>query len=138
LPQRATATVNCRILPVDKPAEVRATLERVLADPAIRITEMNEPVAPPYKPLDPRVVRIVGETTAKQFPGVPVIPTMSTGASDSIFLLRAGMPAYSAGGLFVDEDDVRAHGRDERVRVKSFYEDVDFMWEMTTAFGQMK
>jgi acetylornithine deacetylase/succinyl-diaminopimelate desuccinylase-like protein len=138
LPQRAIATVNCRILPVDKPAEVQAALERVLADPAIRVTRMNEPVAPPYKPLDARVVKIVGEVAAKQFPGVPVIPTMSTGASDSIYLRRAGIPSYSAGGLFVDEDDVRAHGRDERVRVKSFYENVDFMWEMATAFGRMK
>jgi acetylornithine deacetylase/succinyl-diaminopimelate desuccinylase-like protein len=138
LPQRATATVNCRILPVDKPAEIRATLEKVLADPAIRLTEMNEPLAPPYKPLDPRLVNLITQVSNHRFPGVPVIPVMSSGATDSIFLLRAGIPAYGAGGLFVDDDDIRAHGRDERVRVKSFYDDVDFMWEMTTGFGQMK
>jgi acetylornithine deacetylase/succinyl-diaminopimelate desuccinylase-like protein len=137
LPQRATATVNCRILPVDPPAEIRSTLERVLADPAIRISEMNEPVSVPIKPLDPRVVKAVTDSAAKYWPGVPVIPTMATGASDSIYLLRAGMPAYSAGGLFLEEDDIRAHGRDERVLVRSFYEAADFMWEMVTQFGKL-
>jgi acetylornithine deacetylase/succinyl-diaminopimelate desuccinylase-like protein len=137
LPQRATATVNCRILPVDQPAQIRSVVERVLADSAIHITEMNEPVAPPYKPIDPRVMKVVAAAGEKFWPGVPVVPVMSTGASDSIYLRRAGMPAYSAGGLFVDADDIRAHGRDERVLVRSFYEDVDFIWEMVTQFGRL-
>jgi acetylornithine deacetylase/succinyl-diaminopimelate desuccinylase-like protein len=137
LPQRATATVNCRILPVEKPAEVRQTLERVLADSAIRISEMNEPVAPPQAPLDPRVIGIVTAAAEKFWPGTPVIPMMSTGATDSIYLLRGGIPAYNAGGLFIDEDDIRAHGRDERIRVRSFYEAVDFTWEMVTRFGRL-
>ena len=88
LPQRATATLNCRILPVDRPEDVRHTLERVLADPAIRISEMNQAVAPPHKPLDPRVVQVVTDSAAKQWPGVPVIPVMATGASDSICPIR--------------------------------------------------
>ncbi len=137
LPQRATATVNCRILPVDRPEEIRGTLEKVLADPAIHLSEMNRPIAPHYQPLDPRVVKVVTDAAEKYWPGVPVVPAMSTGASDSIYLLRAGMPAYGAGGLFVDEDDIRAHGRDERIRVRSFYEDADFLWEMVTQFGQL-
>ena len=127
-----------RILPVDHPEDVQRTLERVLADPAIHISEMNQPVAPAPKALDPRVVHVVSDAAAKHWPGVPVIPVMATGASDSIYLLRAGIPAYSAGGLFIDEDDIRAHGRDERIRVHAFYEDVDFMWEMVTRFGRLK
>jgi acetylornithine deacetylase/succinyl-diaminopimelate desuccinylase-like protein len=138
LPQRATATVNCRILPVDRPADVRQTLERVLADPAIHVSEMNQPVAPPHKPLDPRVVQAVTDSAAKLWPGVPVIPVMDTGASDSIFLLRAGIPAYGAGGLLIEEDDIRMHGRDERIQVRAFYEGVDFMWDMVTRFGRLK
>jgi acetylornithine deacetylase/succinyl-diaminopimelate desuccinylase-like protein len=138
LPQRAVATVNCRVLPVDRPADVRRTLERVLADPEIHITEMNEPVAPGQKPMDPRIVQTVTDVAAKLWPGVPLIPVMDTGASDSIYLLRAGIPAYGAGGLFVDEDDIRAHGRDERIRVGAFYGGVDFMWELVTRFGRLK
>ena len=137
LPQRATATVNCRILPVDRPEEIRGTLEKVLADSAIHLSEMNQPIAPHYQPLDARVVKVVTDAAEKYWPGVPVVPAMSTGASDSIYLLRAGMPAYGAGGLFVDEDDIRAHGRDERIRVRSFYEDADFLWEMVTQFGRL-
>jgi acetylornithine deacetylase/succinyl-diaminopimelate desuccinylase-like protein len=138
LPQRATATVNCRILPVDRPEDVRQTLERVLADPAIHITEMNQPVATQQKPLDARVVQAVTQSASKLWPAVPVIPVMATGASDSIYLLRAGIPTYSAGGLFIEEDDIRAHGRDERIQVRAFYEAVDFMWDMVTRFGRLK
>ena len=135
LPQRATATVNCRILPVERPDDVRRTIESVLADPEIKITAMNEPIAPPYKPLDGRVVEAVTATAAKYWPGVPVVPGMSTGASDSIYLLRAGIPAYGVGGIFIEQDDVRAHGRDERTPVASFYRGADFLWDFMLALA---
>jgi len=130
LPQQATATVNCRILPVDRPEEIRRTLEQVLADPKIKITAMNEPRIQPYRPLDPRVVAVVTAATSKLWPGIPVIPEMDTGASDAVFSTAAGIPTYGVSGIFVDQDDVRAHGKDERILVRSLDEAVDFLYEV--------
>jgi acetylornithine deacetylase/succinyl-diaminopimelate desuccinylase-like protein len=130
LPQLASAVVNCRLLPVEKPEEIRRTLEQVLADPKIKLTEMKVPVMTPFHPIDPTVLAAVTAATNKLWPGLPVIPTMDTGASDGIYLIRAGILTYGVSGIFGDEDDVRAHGRDERVLVKSFYDAVDFMYDL--------
>ena len=135
LPQLATATVNCRLLPVDQPAEIRRTLEQVLADPKIKLTEMKEPVITPYHPIDPAVMAAVTAATNKLWPGLPTIPAMDTGASDGIYLIRAGIPTYGVSGVFTDEDDVRAHGRDERILVQSFDEAVDFIYDLVTRLG---
>jgi acetylornithine deacetylase/succinyl-diaminopimelate desuccinylase-like protein len=130
LPQLASAVVNCRLLPVEKPEEIRRTLEQVLADPKIKLTEMKVPVMTPFHPIDPTVLAAVTAATNKLWPGLPVIPTMDTGASDGIYLIRAGILTYGVSGIFGDEDDVRAHGRDERVLVKSFYDAVDFIYDL--------
>jgi acetylornithine deacetylase/succinyl-diaminopimelate desuccinylase-like protein len=132
LPQLASAVVNCRLLPVEKPEEIRHTLEQVLADPKIKLTEMKVPVMTPFHPIDPTVLAAVTGAANKLWPGLPVIPTMDTGASDGIYLIRAGILTYGVSGIFGDEDDVRAHGRDERILVKSFYEAVDFMYDLAT------
>jgi acetylornithine deacetylase/succinyl-diaminopimelate desuccinylase-like protein len=132
LPQLASAVVNCRLLPVDKPADIKRTLEQVLADPKITVTEMREPVITPYHPIDPAVMAAVTASTNKLWPGLPVVPAMGTGASDGIFLIRAGIPTYGVGGIFGDEDDVRAHGRNERILVKSFDDAVDFIYDLIT------
>jgi acetylornithine deacetylase/succinyl-diaminopimelate desuccinylase-like protein len=132
LPQLASAVVNCRLLPVDKPADIKRALEQVLADPKITVTEMREPVITPYHPIDPAVMAAVTATTNKLWPGLPVVPAMGTGASDGIFLIRAGIPTYGVGGIFGDEDDVRAHGRNERILVKSFDDAVDFIYDLVT------
>jgi acetylornithine deacetylase/succinyl-diaminopimelate desuccinylase-like protein len=136
LPQSATAVVNCRMLPVDKAEDVERTLNQVLADPKIKVSVMTpaKPVA--YKPIDPRLLSIVTEATNKSWPGLPVIPQMMNGASDGIHLITAGIPTYGVSGTFSDEDDVRAHGRDERVLVKSFDEAVGFMYDVATALGR--
>jgi acetylornithine deacetylase/succinyl-diaminopimelate desuccinylase-like protein len=136
LPQSATAVVNCRLLPVDKAEDVERTLNQVLADPKIKVSVMTpaKPVA--YKPIDPRLLSIVTEATNKSWPGLPVIPEMMSGASDGIHLITAGIPTYGVSGIFSDEDDVRAHGRDERVLVKSFDEAVGFMYDVATALGR--
>jgi acetylornithine deacetylase/succinyl-diaminopimelate desuccinylase-like protein len=136
LPQQASAVVNCRLLPVDKPADIRATLESVLADPKIKLTAMREPVLTPFHPIDPGVLAAVAAASNKLWPGLPVIPTMDTGASDGIYLIRAGIPTYGVSGVFSDEDDVRAHGRDERILVKSFDDAVDFMYDLITRLGR--
>jgi acetylornithine deacetylase/succinyl-diaminopimelate desuccinylase-like protein len=136
LPQSATAVINCRLLPVDKPEEVERTLNQVLADPKIKVSVMTpaKPVA--YKPIDPKLLSVVTEATNKSWPGLSVIPQMSSGASDGIHLITAGIPTYGISGIFGDEDDVRAHGRDERVLVKSFDEAVDFMYTVVAALGK--
>jgi acetylornithine deacetylase/succinyl-diaminopimelate desuccinylase-like protein len=126
LPQTASAVVNCRLLPVDSPAEVQKTLVRVLADPQIKLSILTpaKPVA--YKPMNPRVLDAITKATDHVWPGLPVIPGMSAGASDSIYLIAAGIPAYGVSGIFTDEDDQRAHGKDERILVPSFYDALNF------------
>ena len=132
LPQLASAVVNCRLLPVDKPADIKRTLEQALGDSKITLTEINRPVATPYTPIDPKVMSAVTASTAKLWPGIPVIPAMDTGATDGIYLIRAGIPTYGISGIFNDEDDYRAHGRSERILVKSFDDAVDFIYDLVT------
>ena len=132
LPQLATATVNCRLLPVDKPEDIKRTLEQVLADPKITVTEMNQPAATPYTPIDPKVMAAVTAASNKLWPGLPVVPVMETGATDGSRMIRAGIPTYGVSGIFTDEDDVRAHGRSERILVKSFDDAVDFIYDLIT------
>jgi acetylornithine deacetylase/succinyl-diaminopimelate desuccinylase-like protein len=103
-----------------------------LADPSITLTEMNRPVTAPYTPIDPKVMAAVTASTNKIWPGLPVIPAMDTGATDGIYLIRAGIPTYGVSGIFNDEDDYRAHGRDERILVKSFNDAVDFIYDLVT------
>jgi acetylornithine deacetylase/succinyl-diaminopimelate desuccinylase-like protein len=136
LPQSATATVNCRILPVDKPEDVERTLKSVLADPKISVTPMAPPRPSEITPINPKVMSAVTAATAKYFPGLPVVPSMETGATDGIYLRAVGIPSYGVSGIFSDEDDIRAHGRDERILVKSFYDAVEFMYDVTTTLGK--
>jgi acetylornithine deacetylase/succinyl-diaminopimelate desuccinylase-like protein len=136
LPQLATATVNCRLLPVDKPEEIKRTFEQVLADPKITVTEMNQPASTPYTPIDPKVMAAVTASTSKFWPGLPVVPAMETGATDGSRMIRAGVPTYGVSGIFGDEDDVRAHGRSERILVKSFDDAVDFMYDLITRLAR--
>jgi acetylornithine deacetylase/succinyl-diaminopimelate desuccinylase-like protein len=136
LPQLATANVNCRILPGVPVNAVVAELSRVLADPAIQISLVDE--ATPSKPAVLREdVMTATETIVKSmFPGVPIVPVMSTGATDGLFLRNAGIPTFGVDGLFDDIDDVRAHGRDERVGVKQFFEDLEFQYRLITSLSK--
>jgi acetylornithine deacetylase/succinyl-diaminopimelate desuccinylase-like protein len=138
LPQSATATVNCRLLPVDKPEEVERTLKTVLADPKISVSVMAPPRPSEITPINPNVMSAVTAATTKHFPGLIAVPSMETGATDGIYLRVVGIPTYGVGGIFNDEDDIRAHGRDERIMVKSFYDAVDFMYDVVTALGTAK
>jgi acetylornithine deacetylase/succinyl-diaminopimelate desuccinylase-like protein len=136
LPQTATAVVNCRLLPVDSAGEVEKMLNRVLADPEIKVSVMTpaKPVA--YKPMNPQVLAAITRATAKVWPGLPVIPGMSTGASDGIYLISAGIPTYGVSGIFTDEDDNRNHGKDERILVKSFYDAFEFAYDLVREVGR--
>src|SRR4029077_6578468 len=123
------AIVNCRILPGHTKQEVRETLARVVADPAVAVRYVGSdrevsdtvpitPVFTPY-PLRKDILGAVEKVTNQMWPGTPVIPTMARGASDGIFTSATGMPTYIVAGIAVDRDGDREHGRDERVAVKS-------------------
>jgi acetylornithine deacetylase/succinyl-diaminopimelate desuccinylase-like protein len=147
LPGRAEAVVNCRILPGHSKQEVRQELAEIFADPKIEIryiTNAGEILdnipdqrsfAPP--PLRPDVFGAITSVAAKMWPGIPVFPTMATGASDGVYTMAAGLPTYGVSGVEAERDDHREHGRDERVPVESFYKGVDFYYQfmktLTTA-----
>jgi len=133
LPQRATANVNCRILPGHTAAEVQKAIVGALADGEIKVAMTEREVAGPKAQVDPAFLATVEKVSAEVFPGVPVVPMMSSGATDSKYFRLAGIPAYGVSGLFVDVDDVRAHGRDERIGVAQFYQSQDFLWRLVQA-----
>ena len=138
LPQRAQAVVNCRILPGHSKEEVRKELMQVVNDPQIAVRYVTEDgaladTAPeqrslPPSPLLPQVLGPLQKTVAALWPGLPVVPFMNAGATDGIFTRAAGLPTYGVAGIAVDRGDVRAHGRDERVRVSSFYRGNEFFY----------
>lgn len=143
LPQNAQANVNCRILPGHSREEVRQTLIRILADPKVEVSYVDysgrvldsapdSQALPPVK-LRPDVMTTLEKTAGEIWPGAPVIPTMSTGATDGVYTNAAGMPTYGISGIAIDMDDVRAHGRDERLRVEAFYQGVDFYYRFLKA-----
>jgi acetylornithine deacetylase/succinyl-diaminopimelate desuccinylase-like protein len=136
LPQLAAANVNCRILPGVSPAKVLETLTKIVDDPKIQFSFVGE--ATPSKPavLRDDVISAVTVIAGAMYPGVPVVPTMSTGATDGLFLRNAGIPTFGVDGLFDDIDDVRAHGRDERVGVKQFNEDLEFQYRLITTLSK--
>ncbi|MGH9766326.1 MAG: M20/M25/M40 family metallo-hydrolase, partial [Blastocatellia bacterium] len=134
LPQTARATVNCRILPTETAEQTRATLIKVVNDGRITITPIKEPKPSPPSPLAAEVMQPIERVTAEMWPGVPVIPVMSTGATDSLYLRNAGIPIYGTSGIFGDIDDSRAHGKDERISVKSFYDGQEYLYRLVKAF----
>lgn len=135
LPQRARATIQCRLLPGEEPAAVRRTLERVMADSGITVALANEPNPSPASPVNPEIMRPVERITAEMWPGVVVLPVMDPWSTDGLHFRRAGIPVYGVSAVFIDVDDTRAHGRDERVGVREFYEGVEFMYRLIQALG---
>jgi len=135
LPQTARAVVNCRVLPNETEEDVRQTLIRVLANDQIKVTPVNKFFPSPASPLTPEIMSAVESVTRTLWPGVPVVPTMSTGATDSRYLRAAGIPAYGTSGMFGDIDDVRAHGRDERMLVQSLYEGQEYLYRLVKALS---
>ena len=142
LPQTAQAIVNCRILPGHSPEETRQTLIRVFADPKVGVQYLDvkgEPAQAPQSKGFPtvlppaEVLRPLEEVAAAMWPGAPVIPEMETGASDSIYTMAAGKPSYGINGVAIDQDDIRAHGKDERVLVSAYFDGVDFYYRFLRA-----
>jgi len=135
LPQRAGATIQCRMLPDDSEAHVQAQLARALADPAIRISVVSPALPGPESVVTPALKHKFEDVVGSMWPGVPVVPDMDAGASDSKFTRAAGIPTFGLTGIFTDIDDNRAHGRDERIAVSGFYEDVEFTYRLMKAFS---
>jgi acetylornithine deacetylase/succinyl-diaminopimelate desuccinylase-like protein len=127
LPQRARANVNCRILPDESPDDVLAELQRVAGD-AVTVTADDRAVDSPPSPLDPRVLEPIERVTRELWGDVPVLPTMSTGATDGLYLRNAGIPVYGVSGLFYGE--TFAHGMNERIPVQAFYEGQEFLYRL--------
>jgi acetylornithine deacetylase/succinyl-diaminopimelate desuccinylase-like protein len=139
LPGRAEAVVNCRILPGHSKQEIRQEIADSFADSKIEIryiTNAGEILAsipdqrsfaPP--PPRPEVFEAIESVAAKMWPGVPVFPTMATGASDGVYTMNAGLPTYGVSGVAIERNDHREHGKDERVPVESFYRGVDFYYQ---------
>jgi acetylornithine deacetylase/succinyl-diaminopimelate desuccinylase-like protein len=130
LPQTASAVVNCRILPGEDPEKIKETLVNVFADQGISVNAMKPAKLSPPSPINPEIFGPVERLTQQMWPGVPVVPTMVTGATDGLYLRNAGIPTYGVSGIFFDMNDFRAHGRDERIGVKSFYEGQEFLYQL--------
>ena len=139
LPQRAEANVNCRIFPGHSQEEIRLALVSLFDDPKLTVRYMSDArvasehgsdrkaMVPP--PLNPDVMDALRSIARKIWPGIAVFPEMETGASDSIYTMSAGIPSYGISGVALDRNDVRAHGKDERVPVESYYTGVEFYYE---------
>jgi acetylornithine deacetylase/succinyl-diaminopimelate desuccinylase-like protein len=130
LPQLATAAVNCRIMPGESVDEVKATLERVLADDQIAVTQLGQPVLSAPSALHEEIMGKIEKLSQEFWPGAVVLPVMSAGATDGSYLRNAGIPTYGHSGLAGDINDIRAHGKDERVLVKSFYEGDEYLYRL--------
>jgi acetylornithine deacetylase/succinyl-diaminopimelate desuccinylase-like protein len=130
LPQIARATVNCRILPTETAEQTRQTLVKVINDSQVTVTPIREPKPSPPSPLATELMKAIERVTAEIWPGLPVVPTMSTGATDSLYLRKAGIPVYGTSGIFHDMDDNRAHGKDERIGVKELYEGQEYLYRL--------
>jgi acetylornithine deacetylase/succinyl-diaminopimelate desuccinylase-like protein len=130
LPQLATATVNCRVLPEDSVAYVQSTLQEVVADDQVAVKLLGDPAPGPASAMRPDVLSAVTRATNALWPGVPVVPIMVMGATDGKALRIAGIPTYGVQGFFFDRDDIRFHGRDERLAIQSFYEGQAFLFQL--------
>jgi acetylornithine deacetylase/succinyl-diaminopimelate desuccinylase-like protein len=136
LPQRAAANVNCRIFPGETVEGTQAALVAAIADPGVKVTLVPpvRPVALP-PPLDPKIVGPAEDLVAKYYPGVPLIPSMSTGATDGIFLEAIGIPVYGVPGGWIDPDGNGVHGLNERRSVRSVFVGRDFLTDLVKLYA---
>jgi acetylornithine deacetylase/succinyl-diaminopimelate desuccinylase-like protein len=126
------------MLPDDSAAAVQASLARALGDDRIKLTQLAPAKPSPPSPLTPEIMQAITRVTEEMWPGVPVVPFMSTGATDGLYFRQAGIPIYGVSGLFGDMDDVRAHGRDERMGVRDFFDGQEFLWWLVNALSGVK
>jgi acetylornithine deacetylase/succinyl-diaminopimelate desuccinylase-like protein len=135
LPQTARAVVNARLLPGESPDEVLETLKRVIADEQITVTAIKPTSPSPPSPLTPEVMGAIEQAKEKVWPGLPIVPEMETGATDGLLFRQLGIPTYGITGTATDVDDVRAHGKDERMGVQDFYDGLEFEYQLIKAIA---
>lgn len=135
LPQKATATVNCRIFPGVSVEEVQQQIAEVVADPKVAIKVMGAPVASPVSELRPDIERAIAQSIHKRYPGVPLSPYLESGGTDGIVYRSAGIPTWASSGVFIKPDEMFAHGLDERIPVKSFYDGIEHIYDLARALG---
>jgi acetylornithine deacetylase/succinyl-diaminopimelate desuccinylase-like protein len=136
LPQRAAANVNCRILPGVPIADVQAEIVATLADDHITVAPSGDPgTQSPPPPLTPQIMGPVRKVAETIWPGVAIVPTMSTGATDGRFLNASGVPTYGLSGMFHDADGSHAHGLNERIRVKSLLNGRRFLYQVVKLYA---
>ncbi|MDP1967125.1 MAG: M20/M25/M40 family metallo-hydrolase, partial [Reyranella sp.] len=139
LPQRATANVNCRIFPGVSYEAVQAKLAELAADPAVSIAPgKTHRLTPPPPALSPMVMKPLRAQAAKMWPGVPIVPFQSTGATDGKYLNSYGIPTYGLTGIFSDNSNSGVHGLNERLRVKSLYDARDFLYLLVKDYASAK
>jgi acetylornithine deacetylase/succinyl-diaminopimelate desuccinylase-like protein len=136
LPQRATANVNCRILPDETVEATMATLSSLIADPAVKLSlgGAKSPVSRP-PPLTPQITRPAEKVAAELWPGVPLVPAMTTGATDGRFLLAAGIATYGLSGMFGEADGGGVHGLNERIGVRTLYDGREFLYRVVKLYA---
>jgi acetylornithine deacetylase/succinyl-diaminopimelate desuccinylase-like protein len=138
LPQRAKATIQCRMIPGDSAENVQTALTTALSDPKIRVTLDAPPIVSPESPPTPEITATVTKLVHSMWPGVPIVPTMATGFSDDRQTRNAGIPSYDVSGVWADVDENRAHGRDERVGVREFDESVEYTYRLLKTMGHAR
>lgn len=136
LPQSARAIVNCRVLPGESVDEVERIINEIIGNERIVVTRVNDPTLSPPSPLNPEVTGRIEALTEGIYPGVPIVPVMSTGATDGLYVRNAGIPVYGVSAIFEEQDDARAHGRDERISEERFYEALEYWHQMLRAFAE--
>jgi len=129
LPQSASATVNCRMLPGTAQDDVQRALVRIVADTAVKVSVVQAAVPSPAAALQGEAMDAI-ERVTKRLWNIPVIPVMETGATDGLYLRNAGIPVYGVSGVFVDINDIRAHGRDERIGVQDYYDGAEYIYQL--------
>src|SRR5262249_60005255 len=127
---RARATLECRVIPGESADSIQAALQTVLADPLVTFSTITPASPSPESPVSPSLLREVENVVRGLWPQVVVLPEMSPGASDSRYTRALGMPSYGIDAMFDDLDDSRAHGRDERIAVQAFDQDVEFTYRL--------
>ena len=135
LPQKATATVNCRIFPGVSVEDVQKQLATVVADPKIAIKVLGAPVVSPVSELRPDIERAIAKSIQKRQPGVPLSPYLESGGTDGLVYRSAGIPTWASSGIFIKPDEMFAHGLDERIPVKSFYDGIEHIHDLAVALG---
>ena len=130
LPQTATARVNCRMLPGEDPTEVENTIRRVIDDKSVEVAPVDTAIPSPASPLRPDLFAAIESSVNAIWGAIPIVPIMETGATDGLYIRNAGIPVYGLNGIFIPIDDIRAHGKDERILIKSFDDALDFTFDV--------